>query len=188
MGKQVLQALSKLQTKIKFVIQARIDIAYDEELLNFMRKAKFGRVYLGIESLSQESLRSFNKDYAGEDVEYAIEKIRNYGMEVHGLFVFGDYAFSKGDGLKVAEFAIQQKLSGVLIQPQIPFPGTELYERLKKEGHILHEDWQDYNGKVVFAPKNLTAAELQAEIYACYKKVYSLFRTIKLFLSVKKGI
>jgi radical SAM superfamily enzyme YgiQ (UPF0313 family) len=114
-AKQVLQALSKLQTKIKFVILARIDIAYDDELLNFMRKAKFGRVYLGIESLSQESLRSFNKDYAGEDVEYAIEKIRNYGMEVHGLFVFGDYAFAKGDGLNVAEFAIQQKLSDVLI-------------------------------------------------------------------------
>ena len=69
-----MQALSKLQRKIKFVIQARIDIAYDDELLNFMRKVKFGRVYLRIEGLSQESLRSFNKDYAGEDVKYAIEK------------------------------------------------------------------------------------------------------------------
>ena len=109
---------------------------------------KTKRGYLGIESLSQESLRSFNKDYAGEEVEYAIEKIRNYGMEVHGLFVFGDYAFAKGDGLNVAEFAIQQKLSGVLIQPQIPFPGTKLYERLKKKaifytrtGRIITVRW-----------------------------------------------
>jgi radical SAM superfamily enzyme YgiQ (UPF0313 family) len=186
-AKQVLRALSELQTKIKFVIQARIDIAHDDELLDLMRKANFGRVYLGIESLSQESLRSFNKDYACEDVEDAIEKIKSYGMEVHGLFVFGDDAFRKGDGLKVAEFAIRQKMSGVLIQPQIPFPGTKLYKRLKNEDRILNEDWQDYNGKVVFEPKNLTAAELQAEVYACYKKVYSLFRTIKLFLSVKKG-
>ncbi|UCD81587.1 MAG: B12-binding domain-containing radical SAM protein [Desulfobacterales bacterium] len=186
-AKQVLQALSELQTKIKFVIQARIDIAHDDELLDLMRKANFGRVYLGIESLSEESLRSFNKDYANEDVAYAIQKIISHGMEVHGLFVFGDDAFAKGDGLKVAEFAIRQKLSGVLIQPQIPFPGTKLYKRLKKEGRILHEDWQHYNGKVVFEPKNLAAAELQAEVYACYKKVYSFFRTIKLFLSVKKG-
>ena len=186
-AKKVLQALSKLQTNYKFVIQARVDIAHEDELLDLMRRANFGRIYLGIESLNPKSLRSFNKDYSGEDVEYAIEKIRSYGMEVHGLFVFGDDEFAKGDGLKVAEFAIRQKLSGVLIQPQIPFPGTELYKRLKKEGRILHEDWQDYNGKVVFAPKKLTAAELQEEIYACYKKVYSLLRTIKLFLSVKRG-
>lgn len=186
-AKQVLRALSKLQTKIKFVIQARVDIAYDDELLDLMRKANFGRVYLGIESLSAESLHNFNKDYSRKDVEYAIEKIRSYGIEVHGLFVFGDDAFAKGEGLKVAEFAIQQKLSGVLIQPQIPFPGTTLYKRLKKEDRILHENWQDYNGKVVFEPKNMTAAELQAEVYTCYKKVYSLLRTLKLFLSVKKG-
>jgi radical SAM superfamily enzyme YgiQ (UPF0313 family) len=186
-AKQVLRALSKLQTKIKFVIQARVDIAHDDELLDLMRKANFGRVYLGIESLNAESLRSFNKDYVKKDVEYAIKKIKKYGMEVHGLFVFGDDAFAKGDGLKIAEFAIQQKLSGVLIQPQIPFPGTTLYKRLKKEDRILHEDWQDYNGKVVFEPKNMTAAELQAEVYTCYEKVYSLFRTMKLFLSVKKG-
>jgi hypothetical protein len=67
------------------------------------------------------------------------------------------------------------------------YPDTALYKRLKKEGRILHENWRDYNGKVVFTPKNLTAAKLQEEVYACYRKVYSLFRTIKLFLSVKRG-
>ena len=186
-AKKVLQALAKLQINYKFVIQARVDIAHEDELLDLMRRANFGRTYLGIESLNPNSLRSFNKDYEREDVEYAIKKIRSYGIEVHGLFVFGDDEFAKGDGLKVAEFAIRNKLSGVLIQPQIPFPGTALYKGLKKEGRILHENWQDYNGKVVFTPKNLTAAELQEEVYTCYRKAYSLFRTIKLFLSVKRG-
>ena len=106
---------------------------------------------------------------------------------MHSLFVFGDDEFKKGDGLKVAKFAEQQKLSGVLIQPLIPFPGTKLFEKLKKEDRLLHENWQHYNGKVVFKPKNMTAAELQKEIYDCYKKVFSPLRVVRFLLKGPKG-
>ena len=186
-AKNFLKALSRLEMNYRFVIQARVDIAYDDELLNLMRKANFGRVYLGIESLNPKSLRNFNKGFSLEDIEYAVKKIRSYGIEVHGLFVFGDDEFRKGDGLNVAKFAKQYGLSGVLIQPLTPFPGTKLFNRLKEEGRILHEDWHDYNGKVVFVPKKLTADELQEEVYTCYKKIYSPFRILKSLLLVKKG-
>ena len=102
------------------------------------------------------------------------------------MFVFGDDEFKRGDSKRVAKFVRQQGLSGVLIQPLTPFPGTSLFRQLKDEGRILHEDWQDYNGKVVFAPKNMTAAELQKEIYDCYRKVYSPLQLAK-YLFFKKG-
>jgi len=69
----------------------------------------------------------------------------------------------------------------------IPFPGTELFRKLKKDGRILNEDWQHYDGKVVFAPKNMTAAELQKEIYDCYRKVFSPLRVLKFLLFGPKG-
>jgi len=62
-----------------------------------------------------------------------------------------------------------------------------LHEKLKEEGRLLHEDWQHYNGKVVFEPKNMTAAELQKEIYDCYKKVFSPLKVIKFLLKGPKG-
>ena len=110
------------------------------------------------------------------------KKLKSHGIDIHGLFVFGDDDFQKGDGLKIAKFVKQHNLSGALIQPLTPFPGTTLFRNLKKENRILHEDWQFYNGKVVFKPKCLTAAELQKEIYDCYRNVFSLSRVIKFVL------
>jgi radical SAM superfamily enzyme YgiQ (UPF0313 family) len=186
-AKDVLRELARLKTNYKFNIQARPDIVYDDELLELMRKANIGFVSLGIESLSQKSLDNFNKEFSLEDIKYAVEKIRSYGIAVHGLFVFGDDEFRKGDGLRVAEFAKQNKLSGVLVQPLTPFPGTKLFRKLKMEGRILHNHWEDYNGKVVFKPKELTAAELQKEVYNCYRRVYSPLQVIKFLLFGKKG-
>lgn len=186
-AKDLLKELAKLNTKHKFVIQARVDIAYDDELLELMRKANIGQVYVGIESLNQTSLNNFDKDSTLGDIDYAVRKIRSYGMDVQGLFVFGDDKFRKGDGLRVAEFVRKHQFSGALIQPLTPFPGTKLFRKIKKEGRILHENWHDYNGKVVFRPKQISPEELQKEIYDCYKKVYSLSHIIKYLLFGKRG-
>ena len=116
-----------------------------------------------------------------------ISKIKNHGIDVFGLFVFGDDEFKIGDGRKVAEFVQQQGIVGVLVQPLTPFPGTRLFRKLKKEGRILHENWRDYNGKVVYRPQNLTPAELMNEIYACYRRVYSPLRLARYIISGRKG-
>jgi len=179
--------LAKLNTSYKFVIQARPEIAYDDEMLVLMKKAHIGIVYMGIESLNPNSLAKFKKDSTLVDIKYAVKKIKDCGISIHGLFVFGDDDFRKGDGLRVAEFVKQHNLSGVLIQPLTPFPGTTLFKTMKKENRILHEDWRYYNGKVVFTPKQLSAAELQKEISDCYKSVFSPLRVIKFLLFGPKG-
>jgi radical SAM superfamily enzyme YgiQ (UPF0313 family) len=186
-AKSVLKDMAKTKTGYQLVLQARPDIAEDEELLDLLKQAGVTRVYLGIESLSQKSLDNLGKEASTESIEDALKKIRNYGIEIFGLFVFGDDEFKIGSGKKVANFAKKQKLSGVLIQPLTPFPGTKLFQKMKKEKRLLHENWHDYNGKVVFIPKHLTPAELQKEIYDCYRAVYSPSRILKALFFGKRG-
>jgi len=186
-AKALLKELATVKARHKFVIQARVDIARDDELLVLMHKANIGIIYLGIESLNPQSLANFNKEISAEDIGHAIKKIKDHGMDVHGLFVFGDDAFKKGDSKRVAEFAKEHGLSGALIQPLTPFPGTAIFKKLKDEGRILNDNWQDYNGKVVYMPRNLTPAELHEEIYKCYRKVYSPLYVIKFLLSGQWG-
>ena len=181
-ARDVLKEIVKLKTGFKFVIQARPDIADDDELLTLMRQAGFSIVYMGIESLNPRSLEHLKKETSTEDILQAIKKIQVRGMEVHGLFVFGDDEFQKGDGRKTAQFVKKHDLSGVLIQPLTPYPGTDLFTQMKRADRVLHEDWRYYNGKVVFKPKHLTAAQLQKEVYDCYRSVYSLSRVIKFVL------
>jgi radical SAM superfamily enzyme YgiQ (UPF0313 family) len=186
-AKTLLKAIAELKSGYSFTIQARVDIAHDDELLSLMAAANINRVYLGIESLDQNSLDRFNKNSTLEDIKFAVKKLRNQGMDVHGLFVFGDDEFRKGDGHRVAEFAKRNGFSGVLIQPLTPYPGTALYKTFEQKERILHRNWQDYNGKVVFKPKNMTAAELQKEIYACYSRVFSPLRIVRFFFLGNKG-
>ena len=43
-----------------------------------------------------------------------------------------------------------------------PWPGTAGWDDLERQGRILHTDWRRYNGaSVTFAPKGMTAAELE---------------------------
>ncbi len=187
-AKEVLEELSKIKTGCELLIQARVDVAYDEELLERLQKAGISRIYVGIESLNQKSLDHFDKNVALSHLEDAVKKIKMHGIDVYGLFIFGDDEFKKGDGARVAEFVRRNGLSGALVQPLTPFPGTELFRKLKAENRILHENWNEYNGKVVFQPKNVTPRELLEEIYVCYRKVFSPLRVMKYLLHGKKGL
>lgn len=186
-AKEVLKAIAELRTGYSFTVQARVDIAQDDELLNLMAEANVNRIYLGIESLDQATLDRFNKKSSQQQIKFAVNKLRVHGIDVHGLFVFGDDEFKKGDGRRVAEFVKQYGLSGILIQPLTPYPGTGLFKKLEEENRILHRNWAHYNGKVVIRPKNMTPAELQKEIYDCYSKVFSVWRVIRFFFLGNKG-
>ena len=186
-AKDLLREMAKLEHDYWFTVQARADIAQDDDLLSLIKKARINRVYLGIESLDQESLDRFNKNSSRTAIELAIDKLRKHGIDVHGLFVFGDDKFQKGDGQRVAEFIQRHGLSGALIQPLTPYPGTRLYLALEEQNRILHRNWEHFNGKVVFRPKNMTPAELQKEIYECYSKVFSPRRVLKFLFSGNRG-
>jgi radical SAM superfamily enzyme YgiQ (UPF0313 family) len=186
-AKDLLKAIAELKSDYTFTVQSRIDIADDDELLKLMVAANINRVYVGIESLNQKSLDRFNKNTSTHAIEIAIAKLKDFGIDVHGLFVFGDDDFQKGDGLRVANFAKKHGFSGVLIQPLTPYPGTELYKKLETESRILHRNWQHYNGKIAFKPKNMTPAELTREIYDCYSKVFSPWRVIRFFFAGNRG-
>ncbi len=71
-----------------------------------------------------------------------------------------------------------------------PFPGTPIYNMLKKEGRILTKDWSKYNLKtVVFEPKNMTPDELKQGIIKIYSEFYSPIYTLKRVLgSLNLGI
>jgi radical SAM superfamily enzyme YgiQ (UPF0313 family) len=187
-AKDVLEELTRIRTGCELVLQARVEIGYDERLLDLLRRAGISRLYLGIETLRQGSLDPVEKNVPLANLERAVRNIRRHGIDIFGLFVFGDDEFMEGDGARVAAFVRRNGISGVLVQPLTPFPGTELFRRLKAENRISSENWSEYNGKVVFQPKHVTPQKLLEEIYTCYRKVYSPLLVMKYLLCGKKGL
>ena len=153
-GKKLYDVLDKMiesPLAINYAAQISIEIANDEELLKKLRLSGASHFFIGLESLDIRNLEFVGKNItakiknSGETVEeyYSsrIKKIQDYGISVHGAFMFGmpyDYFNSLKDhsGKKIIEFCKKNKIS---IQPTClsNLPGSlDFIEGLKKDALI----------------------------------------------------
>ena len=179
----VLRCIIENGIKYHFSVQARFEIGFDDELLALMRKAGFIDLALGIEFLDDNSFREFNKKSNYSDILRAIKNIQKHDIGVRGLFIVGAESDKKGIGSTIAEYVIQNKIKGALIQSLFFTPGTPFFEKNK---HLLiHQNWEKYNGNVVHYPKKIKPYELQEEIIIASEKIYSAKRLMYAFLHFK---
>lgn len=143
--KEMLRLLGPWQRQRKYpyllFTEASIDLAADNELLDLMARAGFTSVFIGIESPDSETLRATNKKQnASCDMNAAITKIQESGIEVMAGFIFGFDTDSEDVFDRQLEFisrnGIAQSMTGILAA----MPNTDLYRRLEREGRLLKQD------------------------------------------------
>lgn len=173
-AKKLLRALEPL--KKKWAAQVTAQSCKDAELLYLARKAGCLYLFLGLESFSIEGLKDANKNFNRVDQYSEIVKlIHVYGISVQAGVVFGFDSDTRDVFNKALEFCELLGIDGVTASILTPFPGTGLYDKLKKEGRLLPVDWSHYNGKtkVSFEPKQLTCSELLEGYHSFRVKFYS---------------
>src|ERR1051325_3267225 len=69
--------------------ESSLNLADDEPLLASMRDAGFRRVFVGIETPVEESLKEAQKSQNRGNLLNSVEKIQSYGMEVMAGFIVG---------------------------------------------------------------------------------------------------
>ena len=155
--KRLLQLMIDEGITVPWGAQVRTDVVRDPELLELMRASKCDFVALGLESVNQATLDSFEKSQTVGDIEHAIKVLHDYGIRAHGMFVLGadhDTPDSVSDTVK---FAKKNKIDTVMLNILTPLPGTQQFEELDAEGRILERDWSFYDAQhVVFRPKQMT--------------------------------
>ncbi len=129
-----------------FTTETSINLADDEELMELMMKAGFIKVFIGIESPSEESLQECNKlQNKDRDLIASVKAIQNHGFEVMGGFIIGfdsDHAsIFKSQINFIQNSGITTAMVGLLNAPK----GTRLYHRLKSENRLLNTFSGDNN-------------------------------------------
>ncbi|MGD8238686.1 MAG: radical SAM protein [Armatimonadota bacterium] len=172
-AKELFEALIPL--KLRWLGQGDLSMANDEELLKLMARSGCIAMYIGLESLSQESLTAARKRVnLGVDYEQAIGTIHRHGIDIVGSFVFGLDPDRPDVFQRTVEFAERVKLALAHFCVLTPFPGTPLHDQLKQEHRITNTDWSDYTmGTVVYRPRNMTAAQLHHGHLDAYRRFYS---------------
>ena len=151
-------------------------LANDDEFLELSYNAGVKRWYVGIESISQESINEAGKGTNKvENYGKAIEKIKKHGMKVTGFFVFGLDHDGKDIFDRTLKAMYEWKLDMVSFSILTPYPGTRLFERFEKEGRITSYDWSRYaEDNVNFKPKLMSEDELREGITKIASDFYSI--------------
>ncbi|MCB1035332.1 MAG: B12-binding domain-containing radical SAM protein [Acidobacteria bacterium] len=175
-AKELMRALIPL--KIRWISQASINVAFDDEALSLMKRSGCQGLLVGFESLDTPTLRQMNKGFNASHggPPRALERFRAHGLRIYGTFVFG-YDHDTDDSFdKTLEFAQDQGLFIAAFNHITPFPGTPLYRRLEGEGRLLMDPWwldESYRyGQVPFRPRQLSPEQLARRCIEARRRFY----------------
>ena len=170
-----------------FYTEASVNLADDSELLRMMKEAGFIRVFLGIETPVEESLKETQKlQNTRRSMLESVRRIQHSGMEVMAGFIVGfdnDPESVFDEQVKfIQESGIPQAMVGLLEA----LPGTQLYRRLLKEGRILDEgDSSNIDSQLSFVPK-MDPQKLVEGYQSILKRIYhpdAYYGRVRRFLS-----
>jgi radical SAM superfamily enzyme YgiQ (UPF0313 family) len=177
--------LNEKKLAITWAAQVRCDLARSPDLVEKMAKAGCRRAYIGFESIDDETLKALHKSQTQADIVRAIQVFHQFGISIHGMFMFGEDHDTLETIDRTVEFATRHGIDTVQFMILTPFPGTRYYEDLVAENRLLHKNWDYYNAMyIVFRPANMSPVRLQIETYRAYRRFYSLRRTVSDVLSM----
>ncbi len=167
--------------KLSWFGMTSIETAADEALLDLMAESGCRTLFIGFESLNADSLSEVNKKCNQVDnYRRNIRRLHDRGIMINASFVFGFDNDTPAVFDETVDFAVDANLETATFTILTPYPGTVLHERLTAEGRILHRDWSRYDTThVVFLPKGMTKAELEAGYYRAYNRFYSVASIVK---------
>lgn len=150
-------------------------IGHNDELLDLFQKSGCKGLLIGFESVNQETQQSIHKGVNRvEEYKELMDKLHRKGIMVMGCFAFG----ADEDGPDVFKRTVDLCLEAKIDLPRFsiitPFPGTEFYRELEREGRIIERDFAMYDVEhCVYRPKQMTKEELEAGIAWAWRKTYS---------------
>lgn len=108
----------------------------DREMLLLMKKSGLRRVYLGIETGSQRLLDYYKKGYKADLIMEQVRLIKENNIEAVGFFMVGGPQ-TEEEFRKDIALAKELNLDYIVVEKITPYPGTELFERMK-EGMLFN--------------------------------------------------
>lgn len=173
-AKELFKALTPL--KIRWAGQMSTTIIKHPELIELAAKSGCHETFMGIESISTESLKIINKEFNNVNrYEELFQRLSEVGILATTSFVFGLDADTAESLRKTIDTVLNWHINYIVIFILTPFPGTKLYNRMEKEGRIMHGDWKFYDAiHPLIKFKNIHTTELNNIVWDSYQKFYSL--------------
>ena len=156
-----------------FVNGIRANLAH-EELLVLLKEAGLKRVAFGVETGDPAILKSIDKKVDHDTIRQAFRNAEAAGLETIAFLILGLPGETRETMQRTIDFAIELDPLIANFSMMTPYPGTKVYETVKRQGRLLINDWEDY---VFFEQQaRFEMGEMSAELVEeMYRKAYRQF-------------
>ena len=156
-----------------FVNGIRANLA-SKELLGLLKQAGLKRTAFGVESGDPEILASIDKKVDHDTIRQAFKNAKEVDLETIAFLIIGLPGETRASMQRTIDFAIELDPVIANFSMMTPYPGTKVYEIVKRQGRFLINDWEDY---VFFEQKaRYEMGEMTAELVEeMYRKAYRQF-------------
>lgn len=153
-----------------FVNGIRANLA-EKELMAKLKQAGLKRTAFGVETGNPEILKSIDKNIDHDTIRQAFKNCKEVGLETIGFFIIGLPGETRETMQDTIDFAIELDPLIANFSMMTPYPGTKVYEIVKRQGRLLVNDWEDY---VFFEQKaRYEMGDMTAELVEdMYRKAY----------------
>jgi anaerobic magnesium-protoporphyrin IX monomethyl ester cyclase len=144
--KEFCTTMIRRKNRIAWTCLSRVD-RVDQELVNLMKRAGCVRVYLGLESGSNDTLRLMNKRVTVEQGKEAVRLFSRAGIGTAGFFMVGYPGETYESVEGTFALSLSLPLNEIWFTIPLPLPGTPLFSRVAELS--AWEDWE-YSNQVKF--------------------------------------
>lgn len=172
--REFLETIRPLNLKWQAAVSA--NVADIPGMLDLMAETGCTSLFIGLESLSQESIdRSEKHQNSIAKYERLVSEIHRHGIMVNASFVFGLDGDTPDTFRRTVDWIVRNKIETVTSHILTPYPGTQQHAEMLKAGRITDFNQVNYTtSRVVFKPAGLTPEQLLKGYLNVYGEVYSL--------------
>jgi radical SAM superfamily enzyme YgiQ (UPF0313 family) len=126
---------------IHWLGNARADNLVDPAFVARLKQSGCWMLALGIETESEETRKNMLKRLEGQKILAAISNMRAAGIRSFAFFILGYPGDTPASLERTIDYAVQLSPDFANFYPAVPYPGTELYAKARRDGLLANEDW-----------------------------------------------
>jgi anaerobic magnesium-protoporphyrin IX monomethyl ester cyclase len=126
---------------IRWLANARADNLVDMEFVRRLKRSGCWMLSMGIESESDALRKDMMKRLERQKIHTAFRNLRKAGIKSFAFFIYGYPGETPESMEQNTRYAIELDADFANFYPAVPYPGTALYEKAKREGRLVTEDW-----------------------------------------------
>jgi hopanoid biosynthesis associated radical SAM protein HpnJ len=136
---RTIELCSKLK-KLNFTWSCTSRVTTDYDTLKAMKDAGCRLLIVGYESGDQQILKNIKKGATIDMARRFTANCKKLGLTIHGDFIVGLPGETHGTIRKSIDFAKELDVETIQVSIGHPFPGTEFYDHIKKNGLITIDE------------------------------------------------